>query len=64
MEQDQPLLQDQGGGMDTATGDKWTALMKSVALRGHAQVVWISIIHVEDVWALRRNLLSYRLARE
>jgi hypothetical protein len=28
MEQDSPLLQDQAGGMDTTTGDKWTALMK------------------------------------
>jgi hypothetical protein len=46
MEQDPPLLQDQAGGMDTVAGDKWTALKKRGALQGHAQVVWLSVLHV------------------
>ena len=46
MEQDLPLLQDQAGGMDTVAGDKWIALMKRGALWGHAQVIWLSVLHV------------------
>jgi hypothetical protein len=46
MEQESPLLQDQAGVMDTVVGDKWTALKKRGALRGHAQVIWLSVLHV------------------
>jgi hypothetical protein len=46
MEQDPTLLQYQAGGMDIVAGDKWSALMKRGALRGHAQVVWLSVLHV------------------
>jgi hypothetical protein len=46
MEQDSPLLQDQSIVMDTVVDDKWNALKKRGALRGHAQVVWLSILHV------------------
>jgi hypothetical protein len=45
MEKDSSLLQDQVGGMDIVVGDKWIALMKRGALRGHAQVIWLSILH-------------------
>jgi hypothetical protein len=38
MEKDLLLLQDEDGGMDVVA-DKWTALKKRWALRGHAQVV-------------------------
>jgi hypothetical protein len=40
------LLQDQAGGMDTAAGDEWTALKKRGVLQGHAQVVWLLVLHV------------------
>jgi hypothetical protein len=46
MEQDLLLLQDQAGGMDTAAADKWVALKKRGALRGHAQVIRLSTLHV------------------
>jgi hypothetical protein len=39
MEQDLLLLQDQAGGMDAAAADRWAALKKRWALRGHAQVI-------------------------
>lgn len=46
MEQDLLLLEDQDGGMDTATADKCDALKKTGALRGHAQVIRLSTLHV------------------
>jgi len=46
MEQDLLLLQDQAGGMDTATANKWAALKKRGALRGHTQVIWLSALDV------------------
>ena len=46
MEQDPPLLLDEAGGMDTTFGDKWTTLKKRGVLRGHAQVVWLLVLHV------------------
>jgi hypothetical protein len=39
MEKDLLLLQDQAGGMDIVVVDKWVALKKRGALRGHAQVI-------------------------
>ena len=45
--------------MDTAEGDKWTALMQRGALQGPAQVVWLSVLHVKNLWASRRDLLIY-----
>ena len=59
MAQDPPLLQDQAGGMDIVVADKWTALKKRGTLRGHAQVIWLSVLHVENLWTSRRDLLSY-----
>jgi hypothetical protein len=59
MEQDPLLLQDQVGGMDAAAADRWDALKKRWALGGLAQVVWLSVLHVLDLWASRHNLLSY-----
>jgi hypothetical protein len=59
MEQDYLLLQDQVGGMDTVAADKWVALKKRGALWGHAQVIRLSTLHVEDLWASRHDLLSY-----
>ena len=46
MEQDLLLLQDQAGGMDVVATDKWDALKKRGALRGHAQVIRLSALHV------------------
>ena len=46
MEQDSSLLQDQASMMDTIVGDTWTAMKKRGALQGHAQVVWLSVLHV------------------
>ena len=46
MEQESLLLQDQVGGMDTDAADKEAALKKRGALRGHAQVFWLSTLHV------------------
>ena len=46
MEQDLLLLQDQAGGMDIVVADKWVALKKRGALRGHAQVIRLSTLHV------------------
>jgi hypothetical protein len=46
MEQDPHLLQDQAGGMDVVVVDRWDALKKRWALRGQAQVVWLSVLHV------------------
>jgi hypothetical protein len=46
MDQDPLLLQDQADGMDTTTADRWDALKKIWALRGQAQVVWLSVLHV------------------
>ena len=59
MEQDPLLLQDQAGGMDVVVVDRWDALKKRWTLRDQAQVVWLSILHVYDLWASRHNLLSY-----
>jgi hypothetical protein len=33
-------------GMDTVVDDEWTALKKRGALWGHAQVVFLSVLHV------------------
>ena len=46
MEQDSSLLPDHVGVMDIVAGDTWNALKKRGALRGHAQVVWLSVLHV------------------
>jgi hypothetical protein len=46
MEKDPLLLQDQADGMDVVVVDRWDALKKRWALRGQAQVVWISVLHV------------------
>jgi hypothetical protein len=46
MEQEPPLFQDHAGGMDNVVGDEWTALKKRGVVRGHAQVIWLSILHV------------------
>ena len=46
MEKDLLLLHDQVGGMDTVASDKWTALKKRGALRGHAQFIWLLVLHV------------------
>ena len=46
MEQDLLLLQDQAGGMDIVVADKLTALKKIGALRGHAKVTRLSVLHV------------------
>ena len=45
MEKDPLLLQDQGGGMDTAAGDKRAALKKRGALWGHVKLYgsWYSM---------------------
>ena len=59
MEQDLPPLQDQAGGMDVVAADRWVALKKRWALWGHGQVIQLSALHVEDLWASKHNLLSY-----
>ena len=59
MEQDSLLLQDQDGVMDIVVGDTWIALNKRLALRGHAQFIWLLVLHILDLWASRRDLLSY-----
>jgi hypothetical protein len=41
MEKDLLLLKDWAGGMDTVVVDRWVALKKRWALRGHAQVIWL-----------------------
>ena len=46
MEQDLLLLQDQAGGMDIVVANRWVALKKGWALRGQAQVVWLSTLPV------------------
>jgi hypothetical protein len=46
MEQDLLLLQNQVGGMDAAAANKWAALKKRAALRGHAQVIRLLALHV------------------
>ena len=40
------LLQDQASGMDVVAADRWAPLKKRWALRGHAQVIWLSKLHV------------------
>jgi hypothetical protein len=45
MEQDSLLLQDQAGGMDVVV-DRWVVLKKIWDLQGHAQVIWLSTLHV------------------
>jgi len=32
--------------MDVVAADRWDALKKRWALRGQAQVVWLSVLHV------------------
>jgi hypothetical protein len=59
MEQDLLLLHDQAGGMDIVVVDKWVALKKRGVLRGHAQVIQLSELHVYHLWALKHDLLSY-----
>jgi hypothetical protein len=59
MEQDPLPLQDQAGVMNTNVGDMWTAVKKIGALRGHAEVIWLSAFHVQDLWASRHHFLSY-----
>ena len=46
MEKDPLLLQDQVGGMDDAIADIWDAMNKIWSLRGQAQVIWFSVLHV------------------
>ena len=59
MEKNLLLLQDQDGGMIIVAADKWVALKKRGALRGHAQVIRLSALHVLDLWASRHDLLIY-----
>jgi len=46
MEKDLLLLQNKVGGMDTVVVDRWVALKKRWALRGHAEVIRLSALHV------------------
>jgi hypothetical protein len=46
MEKDLLLLQDQAGEMDIIAIDKWVTLKKRGALRIHAQVIRILVLHV------------------
>ena len=46
MEKESLILQDQAGGMDIVVVDRWVALKKRRALRGHAQVIRLSALHV------------------
>jgi hypothetical protein len=46
MEQDSLPFQDQAGVMDIVVDGMWALLRKKGALQGHAQVVWLSTLHV------------------
>jgi hypothetical protein len=46
MEQDTLLLQDQAGVMDIVDDDTWIILKKRGPFPSHAQVVWLSVVHV------------------
>jgi hypothetical protein len=46
MEQDVLLPQNQVGGINDVVAHKWVALKKRWALQGHAQVIWLSALHV------------------
>jgi hypothetical protein len=45
MEQDSLLPQDQAGGMDVVVADRQVVLKKRWP-SGHAQVIWLSTLHV------------------
>jgi hypothetical protein len=60
MEQDPLLLKDQVDGMDVVVADKVEALTKKDGpSRTRLKSIWLSVLHVYDLWASRHNLLSY-----
>ena len=59
MEQDPSLLQDQAEVMDVAAADKVEALKgrKDGPSRAMLKSIWLSVLHVLDLWASRHDLL-------
>jgi hypothetical protein len=61
IEQDPFLLQDQAEVMDAAAADKVESLKKRKDGPSTTMLksIWLSVLHVLDLWASRHNLLSY-----
>ena len=58
MEQDPLLLKDQANGMDVVAANKVEALKKKDGpSRARIKSIWLSVLHVYDLWASRHNLL-------
>jgi hypothetical protein len=62
MEQYPLLLKDEVDGMDaTITADNMEAWKKKDGpSRDRIKSIWLSILHVYDLWESRHNILSYR----
>jgi hypothetical protein len=60
MEQDPLLHQNQADGMDVVVADRMEALKKKDGpSRARVKSIWLSVLHVKDLWASRHNLLCY-----
>jgi hypothetical protein len=61
MEQEPFLIQDQVEVMDVVAADKVEELKgrKDGPSRAMLKSIWLSVLHVYDLWASRHNLLSY-----
>jgi len=60
MEEDPLLLKAQANGMDATAADRMEELNKKDGpSRARVKSIWLSVLHVWDLWALRHNLLSY-----
>ena len=61
MEQDPSLLHDQVEVMDAAAANKVEVLegRKDGPFRAMLKSIWLSVLHVQDLWASRHNLLIY-----
>jgi hypothetical protein len=54
------LLHNQVDGMDVVVADRMGVLKKKDGpSRAKLKSIWLSILHVQDLWASRHNLLSY-----
>jgi hypothetical protein len=60
MEQDPFLLKDQADGMDVVVVEKVKVMKnRDGPSRARLKSIWLSVLHVYDLWASRHNLLSY-----
>ena len=54
------LLHNHVDGMDIVVADRMGVLKKKDGpSRAKLKSIWLSILHVQDLWASRHNLLSY-----